>query len=89
MSLSSSRNLRHPGQAFRHGVGLALPGRTVQRVQLGAQHRPAQRAEGIAPELINGSFRRELLNGYLFATLRQVREHCQLWQYDYNHLRPH
>ena len=27
--------------------------------------------------------------GYFFANLRQVREHCQLWQYDYNHLRPH
>jgi len=40
-------------------------------------------------ERFNGSFRRELLNGYLFTTLRQVREHCQLWQYDYNHLRPH
>ncbi|TDN39633.1 hypothetical protein A8B98_17915 [Hymenobacter sp. UV11] len=36
-----------------------------------------------------GHFRRELLNAYLFTSLRQVREQCQSWQYDYNHLRPH
>ncbi|MGI4870321.1 MAG: integrase core domain-containing protein [Janthinobacterium lividum] len=30
-----------------------------------------------------------MLNAYLFSSLRQVREHCQLWQHDYNHLRSH
>jgi len=50
---------------------------------------PASPTQNAYVERFNGSFRRELLNGYLFATLRQVREHCQLWQYDYNHLRPH
>ncbi|GAA4389654.1 hypothetical protein GCM10023186_37130 [Hymenobacter koreensis] len=38
-------------------------------------------------ERFNGSMRRELLDGYLFATLQQARDHCRLWQY--NHLRPH
>ena len=38
-------------------------------------------------ERFNGSFRRELLNAYLFNSLRQVCEQCQPWQYDYNHLR--
>ena len=50
---------------------------------------PASPTQNAYIERFNGSFRRELLNNYLFATLRQVREHCQLWQYDYNHLRPH
>ena len=40
-------------------------------------------------ECFNGSFRREFLNAYLFTSLRQVREKCQRWQYDYNYLRPH
>ena len=50
---------------------------------------PAGPIQNAYIERFNGSFRRELLNGYLFATLQQVREHCRLWQYDYNHLRPH
>jgi putative transposase len=33
--------------------------------------------------------RRGLLDSYLFATLQQAREHGRLWQYAYNHLRPH
>lgn len=50
---------------------------------------PASPTQNAYVERFNGSFPRELLNGYLFATLQQVREHCRLWQYDYNHLRPH
>jgi putative transposase len=50
---------------------------------------PASPTQNAYIERFNGSFRRELLNAYLFATLQQVREHCRLWQYDYNHLRPH
>lgn len=50
---------------------------------------PASPTQNAFIERFNGSMRRELLNGYLFATLQQVREHCRLWQYDYNHLRPH
>jgi putative transposase len=50
---------------------------------------PASPTQNAYIERFNGSFRRELLNGYCFATLQQVREHCRLWQYDYNHLRPH
>lgn len=40
-------------------------------------------------ERFNGSLRRELLNAHLFYTIDQVREESQLWQYNYNHLRPH
>ena len=50
---------------------------------------PASPTQNAYIERFNGSFRRELLNAYLFTSLRQVREHCQSWQYDYNHLRPH
>ena len=41
------------------------------------------------PTLIRVDNSPELLNVTLFTSLRQVREQCQLWQYDYNHLRPH
>ena len=40
-------------------------------------------------ERFNGSYRRELLDAYVFTTLRQVRELSQQWQHDYNYLRPH
>lgn len=50
---------------------------------------PASPTQNAYIERFNGSFRRDLLNAYLFAPLQQVREHCRLWQYDYNHLRPH
>ncbi len=49
---------------------------------------PASPTQNAYIERFNGSFRRELLNAHLFTSLRQVREHCQLWQHDYNHLRP-
>ena len=49
---------------------------------------PASPTQNAYIERFNGSFRRELLNAYLFTSLRQVREQCQRWQYDYNHLRP-
>ena len=39
-------------------------------------------------ERFNDYFCRELFNPYLFTSLRQVREQCQSWQCDYNHLRP-
>ena len=50
---------------------------------------PASPPQNTYIERFNGSFRRELLNAYLFNGLRQVREQCQQWQYDYNHLQPH
>jgi len=50
---------------------------------------PASPTQNAYIERFNGSFRRELLNAYLFTSLRQVREQCLSWQYDYNHLRPH
>jgi len=40
---------------------------------------PASPTQNAYIERFNGSFRRELLNAHLFTSLRQVREHCQLW----------
>lgn len=37
----------------------------------------------------NGSMRRELLNAYAFDSLKEVRQLCSEWRWDYNHERPH
>jgi putative transposase len=50
---------------------------------------PASPMQNAYIERFNGSFRRGPLNPTFFTSLRQVREQCQLWQHDYNHLRPH
>ena len=52
-------------------------------IQLG---KPTQNAY---VEHSNGSFRREVLDAYLFTTLRQVRHLLTEWMHDYNTLRPH
>jgi putative transposase len=37
----------------------------------------------------NGSLRKELLDAYLFFSLREVRQMAEEWQQDYNYQRPH
>lgn len=37
----------------------------------------------------NGSMRRELLNAYAFDSLKEARQLCSEWRWDYNHERPH
>lgn len=40
-------------------------------------------------ERCNGNIRSELLNAYVFTTLKEVREMAAVWMHDYNNLRPH
>ena len=37
----------------------------------------------------NGTFRRDVLNAYVFKSLDEVDQITQKWMYDYNHKRPH
>ena len=51
--------------------------------------RPDKPTENARVERFNGSFRRELLDCYVFGSLSEVREKVEEWMHDYNHHRPH
>ena len=50
---------------------------------------PGKPTQNAFIERFNGSFRRGVLNRYIFENIDQVREQAQLWMHDYNHHRPH
>lgn len=51
--------------------------------------RPGKPTENSYVERFNGSFRRELLNAYVFKSLKEVRILADEWMKDYNEHRPH
>lgn len=50
---------------------------------------PGKPTQNSYVERFNGSYRRGVLDQYIFEDINQVRSQSQIWMEDYNHYRPH
>jgi putative transposase len=71
---------------------LAQHGWSVSRARVGARTlyvTPGSPWENGYSESFNGRLRDELLNGEIFATLREAQVLVERWRWHYNRVRPH
>lgn len=50
---------------------------------------PGEPTQNAFIERLNGTFRRDILNAYVFKSIQEVKDISNEWIYDYNYNRPH